>query len=140
MAKWLKFYKEKRPEELEPAAYIIDTLRNWHEGTKLPDLNDYEEEEDSAEGDSCFCKGTPDYIQHKSSFLIPTIHTDCTRLTPIGRSSSQLWIGCSDCGHWYHAACVGLTEKQVRICPHSHNIRPKPICFVFFNVLSSLDR
>jgi len=89
LAKWLKFYKDKKPQGDIPALYIIDTLKSYIDNTTPPNIEAYDEEEEAeeAEGSDCLCEG---------------------------KSNSQLWIGCTTCAKWFHAACVGLSEKELK--------------------------
>jgi len=94
LAEWLKFYRKKRPTTVHPSQYIIDVLHCFLKGDSLPPRNRYHDEDDRGDdgdtegNESCICNGKAD---------------------------DELWIGCSDCGGWYHAGCVGLSKTSVAL-------------------------
>jgi len=92
LAEWLKFYRRKRPSTVYPSQYIIDCLHCFLKGEPLPSRTHYHEDDDNGDdgddegNESCICNGKAD---------------------------DELWIGCSTCGGWYHAGCVGLSKEEV---------------------------
>uniref|UniRef100_A0A6B2L5N3 JmjC domain-containing protein n=1 Tax=Arcella intermedia TaxID=1963864 RepID=A0A6B2L5N3_9EUKA len=115
LAEWLKFYRRKRPAGVYPSQYIIDTLYAHLKGNSLPSQANYPDEEEGGDdpddegNDHCICGGNAD---------------------------DELWVGCSACGSWYHAGCVGLSKEKVaeienyycnRCAPKSAHSNPRKV-------------
>jgi len=105
LAEWLKFYRRKRPSSVHPSQYIIDTLHCFLRAEPLPSRAHYQEEDDGGDdgddegNESCICNGKAD---------------------------DELWIGCSTCGSWYHAGCVGLSKEKVAEIDNYYCLRCTP--------------
>lgn len=99
---WLKYYKSKKPSGVKSAQYINDALRSFLKNEEIPLPDNYiddDVEDEEAGSTDCICNGKAD---------------------------DQLWIGCSSCGGWYHAGCVGLSQAEVErldnyYCPKCTN-------------------
>jgi hypothetical protein len=91
LSKWIKFYKAKKPATIFSSQYIIDTICCFLEGTTLPEITAYQQDEEPS-----------DSVENNNECY------ECN-----GKVESNMWVGCDICSNWFHVECAGFSKKEL---------------------------